>query len=144
VTWVFVPATWVHNEEAPVAEFDAAITAAVQREREVELTTYGRKTGKPSRRIVWAYGDDKRIFIRCGQGLGRDWPQNLLANGRGILHVAGMDVPVRAVHLTDIAAAREAGAYGRAKYGETFSTSTEGEEPTLGEQATFEFLPAEE
>jgi hypothetical protein len=67
-----------------------------------------------------------------------------VANGRGILHAAGMDVPVRAVHLTDIAAAREAGAYGRAKYGATFSTSTEGEEPTLGEQATFEFQPARE
>jgi hypothetical protein len=133
----------IRVQEVPVADFDGAVTAAVQREREVELTTYGRTTGKPSRRILWAYGDDTRIFIRSGQGVGRDWPQNLLANGRGILHVAGMDVPVRAVHLTDIAAARQAGALGRAKYGESFSTSVEGEAPTLGEQATFELLPAE-
>jgi deazaflavin-dependent oxidoreductase (nitroreductase family) len=127
-----------------VAGFDTAVTKAVQTEREVELTTYGRKTGKPSRRILWAYGDDERIFIRSGQGLGRDWPQNLLANGRGTLHVGGFDVPVHAVHLTDIAAARRAGNLGRSKYGETFSTSADGEEPTLGEQATFELLPAEE
>ena len=124
--------------------FEAAVTAAVQTEREVELTTYGRKTGRPSRRILWAYGDDERIFIRSGQGLGRDWPQNLLANGRGVLHVAGMDVPVRAVHLTDIAAARRVGILGKEKYGETFSTSADGEEPTLGEQATFELLPAQQ
>lgn len=127
-----------------MAGFDAAVTNAVQTEREVGLTTYGRRTGKPSRRILWAYGDDERIFIRSGQGLGRDWPRNLLANGRGVLHVGGMDVPVRAVHLADIGAARQAGNLGRAKYGETFSTSADGEEPTLGEQATFELLLAEE
>lgn len=127
-----------------MAGFDAAVTNAVQTEREVGLTTYGRRTGKPSRRILWAYGDDERIFIRSGQGLGRDWPRNLLANGCGVLHVGGMDVPVRAVHLADITAARQAGTLGRAKYGETFSTSADGEEPTLGEQATFELLLAEE
>jgi len=127
-----------------MAGFETAVTKAIQTEREIELTTFGRKTGQPSRRILWAYGDDERIFIRCGQGLGRDWPKNLLANGRGVLHVAGMDVPVRAVHLIDIAAARKAGALGKAKYGDTFSTSLDGAEPTLGEQATFELLPAEE
>jgi hypothetical protein len=127
-----------------MAGFDASVTSAVQTEREVELTTYGRNTGNPSRRILWAYGDDERVFIRSGQGLGRDWPQNLLANGRGVLHVGGIDVPVRAVHVGDIAAARQAGALGRAKYGQTFSISADGEEPTLGEQATFELLPAEE
>ena len=123
--------------------FAASVTAAVQTEREVELTTFGRKTGQPSRRILWAYGNDERVFIRSGQGLKRDWPQNLLANGRGVLHVAGMDVPVRAVHLTDITAARQAGLLGRSKYGATFSTSSDGEEPTLGETATFELLPSE-
>lgn len=127
-----------------MAVFDPAVTRAVQTEREIELTTYGRKTGNPSRRILWAYGDDERVFIRSGQGLGRDWPQNLLANGRGILHVGGHDVPVRAVHLTDVGEARRAGALGRAKYGETFSTSAEGEQPVLGEQATFELLAAED
>jgi hypothetical protein len=119
------------------------VTKAVQTEREVELTTYGRKTGNPSRRILWAYGDDDRVFIRSGQGLGRDWPQNLLANGRGILHVGGFDVPVSASHLTDISAARRAGALGKAKYGDTFSTSGDDDEPTLGELATFELKPAE-
>jgi hypothetical protein len=125
-----------------MAGFDPAVTSKIQSEREIELTTYGRKTEHSSRRILWVYGDDQRIFVRSGQGLGRDWPQNLLANGRGVLHVAGIDVPIRAVHLTDIAEARRAGAYGRAKYGEGFSTSAAGEEPVQGELATFELLPA--
>jgi hypothetical protein len=124
-----------------MAGFDPAVTSAIQTEREIELTTYGRKTERPSRRILWVYGDDERIFIRSGQGLDRDWPQNLLANSRGVLHVAGIDVPVRAVHVTDITEARRAGALGRAKYGEGFSTSADGEDPVKGETATFELLP---
>jgi deazaflavin-dependent oxidoreductase (nitroreductase family) len=126
-----------------MAGFDPKVTSAIQTEREIELTTYGRQTGKPSRRILWVYGDDQRIFVRSGGGLGRDWPQNLLANGRGILHVDGHNVPVRAVHLTDIAASRRAGALGKAKYGENFSVSAENDEPVLGEQATFELMPDE-
>jgi hypothetical protein len=124
-----------------MASFDPAVTAAVQAEREVELTTYGRITGAPSRRVLWAYGDDERVFVRSGGGLGRDWPRNLLANGRGILHVAGMDVPVRAVHLTDIEAARRAGHLGRAKYGENFRVTTGADDPAPGEQATFQLVP---
>jgi deazaflavin-dependent oxidoreductase (nitroreductase family) len=99
-----------------MAKFDSTVTAAVQNEREVELTTFGRKTGAPSRRILWAYGDDERVFVRSGGGLSRDWPQNLLDNGRGILHVGGVDVPVRAVHLDNVEAARQAGRLGRSKH----------------------------
>ncbi len=124
--------------------FDASTISAIQTEREVELTTFGRKTGSPSRRIIWIYGDSSRIFIRSGGGLGRDWPQNLLANGRAILHVGGTDVPVMAVHVTDIAESRRAGELGRAKYAGNFVVTSEDEQPTPGEQATFELLPAEE
>ena len=126
-----------------MAGFDAKVTTAVQTKREVELTTYGRKTGNPSRRILWAYGDDEHVYIRSGGGLGRDWPQNLLANSRAILHVGGIDVPVRAVHVNDIAASRKAGALGKAKYEGSFVVTADDEEPTPGEQATFELLPVD-
>jgi hypothetical protein len=128
-----------------MAGFDPAVTNAVQTEREVELTTYGRKTGAPSRRITWVYGADGRIFVRSGRGFTRDWPKNLLANERAILHVAGLDVPVRAVHVTDLAESRLAGAFAQAKYGAEFiDVSSEGEEPFPGETTTFELLPAGE
>jgi deazaflavin-dependent oxidoreductase (nitroreductase family) len=123
--------------------FDRAVIDAVQREREVELTTFGRKTGKASRRVLWAFAGDDRIWVRSGGGLVRDWPRNLLANGRGILHVAGVDVPVRARHLGDVADARAAGQYGRRKYGASFRLSTGDEAPTPGEQATFELTSDE-
>ena len=57
---------------------------------EVDLTTFGRKSGRPSRNTIWVTTDEQgRIHIRSGRGLEGDWPQNLLANGRAILHIYG-------------------------------------------------------
>lgn len=120
---------------------DPAVLEAVATEKEIELTTYGRKSNEPSRRILWAYTDGERVFIRSGGGLGRDWPQNFLANGRGILHVAGHDVPITARHVTDVDEARATGHLARAKYGDMIQITTGDETPTPGEQATFELLP---
>src|SRR3712207_9133047 len=96
--------------------FDAGVIQAARTEREAELTTYGRHSGNPSRVILWFYADDagERIYVRSGGGLGRDWPRNLLANDRAILHAAGRDVAVRARHVTDLAEARRIGEIGRA------------------------------
>ncbi len=110
---------------------------------EVDLTTFGRKSGRPSRTTIWITTDAQgRIHIRSGQGLVRDWPQNLLANGRAILHVEGKDFPVLARHVTDRAellASRDAV---KAKYGSEVPTSQPGQPPTPPEQATFELVSA--
>ena len=50
------------------------------KEHEVTLTTTGRKSGKPRSVTIWITTDGKHVYIRSGQGLIRDWPQNLLAN----------------------------------------------------------------
>lgn len=121
--------------------FPAAVIDAVRTEREVELTTLGRKTGNPSKKILWAYTDGTNVYIRSGGGLGRDWPQNALARGAGTLHVAGMDVPVRMRHVTDLAAARATGELARAKYGAQIQITQGDEAPTPGELATFELTP---
>jgi deazaflavin-dependent oxidoreductase (nitroreductase family) len=121
--------------------FDPAIIETAGREKEVELTTFGRKTGKPSRRIIWVTALDGRIYIRSGLGLTRDWPQNLLANGRGVLHMAGQDIPVRARHVTDPAEARAIHAPVKAKYNAE-RTGSSGDEPLVAsEQAVFELTP---
>lgn len=52
-------------------------------------------------------------------------------------------MPVRAVHVNDIAASRKAGALGKAKYEGSFVVTADDEEPTPGEQATFELLPVD-
>jgi deazaflavin-dependent oxidoreductase (nitroreductase family) len=123
------------------ANHDLASAAATA--PEVELTTFGRKSGRPSRNTIWITTDAQgRIHIRSGQGLVRDWPQNLLANGHAILHVDGKDFPVLARHVTERAellASRDAV---KAKYGRDVPTSQPGQPPTLPEQATFELMAA--
>ena len=64
--------------------FDRAILDTAAREKEVELTTYGRKTGNPSRRVMWITSLDGRVYVRSGLGLTRDWPKNLLADNRAV------------------------------------------------------------
>ena len=122
--------------------FDRAILEAAAREKEIELTTYGRKTGKPSRRIMWITAMNDRLYVRSGLGLTRDWPRNLQANGRAVLHIAGQDVPVRARHVTDAEEARAMHAPVRAKYGAARPASTGAEPLTPAEEAVFELLPA--
>jgi hypothetical protein len=71
-----------------------------------------------------------------------DWPRNLLANGRAILHVDGRDFAVRARHVTDRAellASRDAV---KTKYGRDVPMSQPGQSPTPPEQATFELVSA--
>jgi deazaflavin-dependent oxidoreductase (nitroreductase family) len=121
--------------------FDPAIVSAADTEREIGLTTFGRKSGKASRRIIWITTDGQRLYIRSGQGLGRDWPQNLLANGRAVLHIGTSDVPVRARHVTDPAEARATWSAVKTKY-QVERQPSQGDEPlTPAEQATFELLP---
>src|SRR3979411_3351827 len=81
---------------------DHDLVSAAAKAPEVDLTTFGRKSGRPSRHTIWITTDaQRRIHIRSVKGLVRDWPQNLLANGRAILHVDGRDFPVVARHVTD-------------------------------------------
>lgn len=121
--------------------FERDTYEAAAREKEVELTTYGRKTGKPSRRIIWITALDGKLYIRSGLGLTRDWPKNLLANGRAVLHMAGQDIPVRARHVSDPAEARAMHAPVKVKYDAARPASTGDEPLTPSEQAVFELTP---
>lgn len=121
--------------------FRQVVLEAAAREREVELTTYGRRTGRLHRTTVWISTDGRRLFVRSGGGLARDWPRNLLARGDGVLHVSGVDVPVLARHVTDPARARSVTQLVVDKYGPTVQRSPDEGPPTPAEQATFELLP---
>jgi hypothetical protein len=124
-----------------MAEFDQAILDAAAQQREVELTTWGRTSGRPSRVTIWIWGDGQHLYIRSGAGMSRDWPQNLLAKGRGILHLAGQDLPVRARQVSDAAEARKGAEWIAHKYGASLQASADGEPLTPAEQATFELTP---
>jgi deazaflavin-dependent oxidoreductase (nitroreductase family) len=121
--------------------FDQSIIDAAAREKEVEITTFGRKSGKPSRRIIWVSVLADRIYVRSGLGMTRDWPKNLVANGRAILHLDGKDVAVRARHVTEPEEARSMHAPVKGKYNAERPAS-KGDEPlTPSEQAVFELTP---
>jgi deazaflavin-dependent oxidoreductase (nitroreductase family) len=122
--------------------FDPSLVETAASEKEVELTTFGRKSGTPSRRIIWITALDGRLYIRSGPGLTRDWPRNLIANGRATLHIAGQDIPVRARHVTDPAEARAMHAPVKQKY-DAERPASQGDEPlTPAEEAVFELTPA--
>jgi deazaflavin-dependent oxidoreductase (nitroreductase family) len=117
------------------------IWEAAAQEREVTLTTTGRRTGKPRKVTIWISTDGRRLFIRSGQGMKRDWPQNLVAKGEATVELDGRQVKVRPRRVTDPAEAREVSQLVRDKYGPTVKPSKPDEPLTLGEQATFELIP---
>lgn len=114
---------------------------AAAREKEVTLTTFGRQSGEPRDVTIWITTDGHSFFVRSGQGLKRQWPQNLLARGEATLKVGGHSVKVRAHHLTDPEKARAVSRLARDKYGSYVKPSSGDEPLTLGEQATFELTP---
>lgn len=126
-----------------MASFDPETIAAAGRERQVSLTTTGRKTGKPRRVTIWITTDGQHVYIRSGGGLERDWPKNLLATGDATLRVGGANVPVRARHVTDPDEARMSSDLVRKKYHAPTKQSKPGEPLTKAEQAVFELSPAD-
>lgn len=125
-----------------MAEFNPAVLDAAAREREVALTTYGRRTGNSHRTVLWISGDGRRLFVRSGGGPGRDWTRNVLARPEAVLHVGGRDVAVRLRHL-DPSEARAVTELVIAKYGSVVQRPADGATPTPAERATFELTPAE-
>jgi deazaflavin-dependent oxidoreductase (nitroreductase family) len=120
----------------------AGLMEVAAREREVTLTTQGRKTGKPNSVIIWIATDGSRLYIRSGQGMARQWPQNLIARGEGVLHLGSTVVRVKPRLVTDPFEARTASGLYTRKYG-SFVRASEPDQPlTLGEQTTFELIPS--
>jgi deazaflavin-dependent oxidoreductase (nitroreductase family) len=127
-----------------VDRFPDDVLKAVAKEPEVRLTTYGRKTGKPSTVTIWIVADDiNRVFIRSGKGLARHWPQNLLKRPEGELKLGNTVVRFKSRHVTDPAEARHSSSLYGPKYGPSVKPSKEDEPLTLGEQAAFELLPSD-
>jgi len=125
-----------------VSKFPRDVLDAIAKEREVRLTTYGRKTGKETSVTIWIVTDGNKVYIRSGQGLKRHWPKNLLARPEGALRLDGKVVHFKSRHLMDPTEARHSSKLYGPKYGPTVKPSDESEPLTPGEQAAFELLPA--
>jgi deazaflavin-dependent oxidoreductase (nitroreductase family) len=123
-------------------QFPKDVLDAVAKEKEVRLTTYGRKTGKESSVTVWVVTDGNKVYIRSGQGLKRHWPKNLLARPEGTLQLDGKVVRFKSRHVTDPSEARHSSKLYGPKYGPSVKPSNETDPLTPGEQAAFELLPS--
>ena len=125
-----------------MADFSSDVLDGAAHQREVRLTTYGRKSGKPRNVTIWVGTDGKRLYIRSGEGMRRHWPQNLVARGEGVLHLGNLAVKVKPRLVTDAAEARMVSALYRKKYGPFVKASKPDQPITEGEKTTFELLPA--
>ena len=125
-----------------VSTFEKDVIDAAATEKEVRLTTFGRKTGKASDVTIFVVTDSTRIFILSGQGMTRHWPQNLAARGKGVLHLGGQDVKIRSRQVSDPAELLMISELYGSKYGSRFGPAQPGDAPRPRDQATFELMPA--
>lgn len=121
-----------------MADAKQALIDAAAREPEVTLETIGRVTGKPHRVTLWITTDGSHVYIRSGEGMQRDWPQNLLARGEATLIAGTRSFKVSARRVTDESTARSTSLLARKKYGSYVKPSKPGEPLTKGESAVFE------
>ena len=65
---------------------DPEVKAALERDRTVDITTTGRKSGRPRTIETWFYRSRGRYFLSGSPGT-RDWQANLIANPRMKFHL---------------------------------------------------------
>jgi deazaflavin-dependent oxidoreductase (nitroreductase family) len=71
------------------------------RHRTIDLTTIGRRSGRPSRIEIWWFYIDGSFFITGTPGP-RDWYANVLADPNDTIHAAGHDLRATANPVSDV------------------------------------------
>jgi len=88
---------------------DEAVRRALERDRTIDITTRGRKTGQPRRKEIWFHNLDGRLYITGTPGK-RDWYANMLANPEFTFHLkqsVRIDLPARATPILEEASRRD-------------------------------------
>lgn len=86
----------------------AKIKRALERDLTIDITTKGRKSGKPRRTEIWFHNVDGRLYITGDPGP-RDWYANMLAHQEFTFHLkesVKADLPARARAVTGAAERR--------------------------------------
>jgi hypothetical protein len=81
---------------------------ALTRDRTVDITTFGRRSGEPQRIEIWFHNLDGRLYITGLPGR-RDWYANLQATSDFTFHLkhsVHADLPARARAITEPAERR--------------------------------------
>ncbi|MCY4624088.1 MAG: nitroreductase/quinone reductase family protein [Chloroflexi bacterium] len=82
---------------------DDAVRQALEVDRNVDITTIGRKSGEARRIEIWHHLVDGAVYLTSLPGK-RSWFANMLANPDMTFHVkesAQRDIPSKAVPITD-------------------------------------------
>jgi deazaflavin-dependent oxidoreductase (nitroreductase family) len=79
---------------------------ALAEHQTIQITTHGRKTGRPRRVEIWWFRVDDRFIITGTPGR-RDWLANLDADPRLTIHVGGHDIEATATRITDMSFRRK-------------------------------------
>ncbi len=74
--------------------------AALSNASTLELTTLGRKSGRPHTVTIWFLVDRETVYL-VTLTLRRDWPRNILKNGNVELEVGGKVLKGHAERITD-------------------------------------------
>ena len=88
---------------------DGPVKQALERDRTIDITTRGRKTGQPRRKEIWFHNVEGRLYITGTPGR-RDWYANLLAHPEFTFHLkqsVRADLPARATAILDKARRRQ-------------------------------------
>ena len=88
---------------------EAEARAALARDRTIDITTTGRRSGLPRRIETWFYNVGGRIYLSGSPGR-RDWYANLQADPRFVFHLkesVRADLPARARLITDAGERRQ-------------------------------------
>jgi deazaflavin-dependent oxidoreductase (nitroreductase family) len=86
----------------------SAVIAALARDRTIDVTTTGARTGRPRRIEIWAWPADGVVYLTGSPGR-RDWYANLRANAEFTVHLkhgVQADLPARARPIEDPAERR--------------------------------------
>ena len=88
---------------------DASVKQALERDRTIDITTTGRRSGQPRRIEIWFHNLDGRIYITGSPG-SRSWHANMVAHPEFTFHLkesVRADLPARARPITDEAERRQ-------------------------------------
>lgn len=88
---------------------DERMKRALERDRTVDITTTGRRTGQSRRTEIWFHNVDGHFYITGTPGR-RDWYANLLTHPEFTFHLkqsVRADLPARATPILDQARRRE-------------------------------------
>jgi deazaflavin-dependent oxidoreductase (nitroreductase family) len=81
------PATALAQSEKLVAKTDLQQVAS---ESNVEITTIGRKSGKPHTKPIWFVYDQGHLYLQAGREGKTDWYQNLKKNPQLTLKISAI------------------------------------------------------